>query len=837
MHGRWEVSGGRWAKRVALLAGLGLHAPRGALAAPEAPHPRSAEVREAVASGPRKLLAPAGPEQQALGVELGRDGLWYRVCAARDCDARAGKRLELPALALEAAERGTLEIIEPFPARRLVHARIPLAEGAWEALIGAGMGSSEAVVIFAGSTGLLEGEDGQKSGAMLWLREDEKGQRVLVGRAREDVQLCGRPTLLEPRLLDRDLSLKPARVQQLTLEERRGARVLGAKRAEQGPTAGGNALRAVVASSALSDPRGLTDGRAETSWSEARGGEGRGEFVVLRQIAGGKLIALEFLVRPAGDVAEAGAAPRSLWLATRHGLYRVDWQEDAWQAPGVWFRVQLPEPLEEDCLALVLEQAYVDAPEAQVTLAELRGVSEFQLLEPAQLVARLSAPGEAGAAAVPALLQSGSPGVEALVGAFGALDSIGRARALDVLEAAPCEVTAKVYVDLLDDDAERNRRRAAQRLRSCGSAGAAHLRRAFELVSGEAGVRLAKEIAVISPALAVELLGPRLAVAAPEQRAGYRDALGRAARDPEAEAGLRRLLGGSGLGVAAEVEVLRAIGDRLPRFQPQASLTLARAIAAARSFPQRFLLLAPASRLAPTDVAAAEFSRAALADPDPYLRAAGARLAPDLPSLRAPLLAATRDSGVRVREASVARLGELSVPGAAPALVARLDEDAWPLVRTVAARSLASVGPSVEVDAALAVTLRDEAPGVRVAGLRALGQRGARAHVPAIVARFRDEAEAPEVRAAAIRALAALCDTSQLEELTRAAWKLVAERPSPPDVALGGAALAALGRLHPPDLDRRLAPLDRDDTHPNLKQMLTAARHFPERCAASRPSH
>jgi HEAT repeat protein len=589
----------------------------------------------------------------------------------------------------------------------------------------------------------------------------------------------------------------------------------------------------VVASSALGDPLALTDGRVDTSWAEGRGGEGRGEFVVLRPLSGVSLISLELLVRAEGEAAVTGTAPRSVWLVTRSSVRRIDWAENAWQTPGVWYRVQLPAPLQEDCLALVLEQAYADTPETQVTLAELRGVSELQSLEPAQLVARLSTPGDAGSAAVPALLQAGPAGVDAVVNAFSALDAVGRARALDVLEGAPCESAARVYVDVLGDDDARVRRRAEQRLIACGDAASPELRRAFAQSSAEGGVDLARSITAISPALAVELIGARLAAVARQHRAEYRDVLSRAARHVDAEPELRRLLGTGGLGVAAEVDVLRALGDELPRFQPEASLTLARATSAARSFAQRFLLLAPAAHLAPKDAGAASFVQLALTDPDPYLRQTAARAAPDVPPLRAALIAATRDEEVRVREASSVRLGELGLTLAAPALTERLSADRWPMVRGAAARSLASVGPSAPVDAALGKASLDAVDTVRSLALWSLGQRGARAQLPVVVGRFQDDKELASVRAAAVRALAEMCDLSQLGPLTQAVARLGTERPSADDVVIGAAAAAALGRLSPPDLERRLAPLARAKAHPALEQILSSARQPAKRCAAS----
>jgi HEAT repeat protein len=324
-----------------------------------------------------------------------------------------------------------------------------------------------------------------------------------------------------------------------------------------------------------------------------------------------------------------------------------------------------------------------------------------------------------------------------------------------------------------------------------------------------------------------------LAAAASEHRAGYRDALSRAAREPAAQSGARRLLEARELGMAAELDVLRALDERLPSLEPEASSALARAIDGSRTFEQRYLLLAPASRLAATSTVAASFVDAALRDPDPYLRGAAARLAPRLARFAPGLLAATRDPAVRVREAAMARLAELGLPGVPAALIERLREDDWPIVRSAAARSLAFAGPSVDVDRALVVATKDESADVRSAALRGLGQRGARSAVPTIAERFRDTREVPAVRAAAARALADLCDTSQLVELTRAARALLADRPSPDDVTIGGAALAALGRIAPLDFDQRLAPFRDLNSRPALAQMVDAARNGAERCGAS----
>jgi HEAT repeat protein len=166
-------------------------------------------------------------------------------------------------------------------------------------------------------------------------------------------------------------------------------------------------------------------------------------------------------------------------------------------------------------------------------------------------------------------------------------------------------------------------------------------------------------------------------------------------------------------------------------------------------------------------------------------------------------------------------------------LIERLRDDHWPLVRSAAARSLAGVGRSAEADVALVGALRDASPDVRAASLRGLGQRGTASASTEIAERFSDAREVPAVRAAAARALGDLCDTSQLEALTRAARALLADRPSPDDVTVGAAALTALGRIAPPDLGQRLASFGDLKSRPALEQMVDSARNGGERCAAS----
>ena len=136
-----------------------------------------------------------------------------------------------------------------------------------------------------------------------------------VGRQQAGYDLCGRPAILAPQVLDpKTLTLKAAKVQRLDEAETEAAPVLDAKPAASAPVAGSASpstetkpaaatqttqlLHARWATSAApgAPASALTDGKLETAWAEGRGGTGRGELVVVsapREVAiGGFEIAL-----------------------------------------------------------------------------------------------------------------------------------------------------------------------------------------------------------------------------------------------------------------------------------------------------------------------------------------------------------------------------------------------------------------------------------------------------------------------------------------------------------------------------------------------------------------
>src|SRR5690606_8902724 len=129
--------------------------------------------------------------------------------------------------------------------------------------------------------------------------------------------------------------------------------------------------------------------------------------------------------------------------------------------------------------------------------------------------------------------------------------------------------TTEVLVELALSDSDAIRRRAERRLRACGEAAHPGLRSAFETARGDRGPRTADAVSRVAPALAVPLIGARLAAAEGGERGAYRDALSRAARDPESGAAVRSMLDNAALGLRAQTEVLRALGELLPRYEPE----------------------------------------------------------------------------------------------------------------------------------------------------------------------------------------------------------------------------------------------------------------------------
>lgn len=780
-----------------------------------------------------RIDAPASPTQRALGVVFEADRVVAAACARPPCAARGAFDLALGPEVMALSGNAQLMLVRVAVDRRVVVLRFPEPDRAraYEIVVAAPPAGDRPLVVFRGWTGLVEGVEGEREGPKLVISEpDAHGvRRIVVGRRYEAFDLCGREVLVGPRVLEpASLSLKPATMQQLSAAERNAAKVaLVTEASENEPPLGGSWLRATAASSALGAPSALTDGDPDTSWSEDRGGDGRGEFVVMKGPREVRLRALELVVRPPSASIEHGAAPGRLFVATTAGVLVAELPADAWQRPGARFRVAFPEPVASSCWAIVLDEAPGVPGGARVTLSEVRAVPAVDLA-PAELVQRLGRGGQEARMAVEMLAALGVPGFDAVVAAFAGLSGSAKLAAFDVLSRAPCSVGAPVYARSLGAARGSLETQARDRLRRCGSEGVEALASSAETGADATSIEaMLSELVELAPSRAVALIGRGLDDPDVAHRRRLRALLARAAREPRARAAAAALLGASSPRVV--VDVLRALSPNLTALEPQASAALARLFSGEASFRTRYLTLEPLAALAAADAAARERLRAALATGDSRLRARAAQLVREPAEFRADLLRALSDPAVRVRQASAVALGRPGADFAARALIDRLERDEWPLVRAAAAASLGAFKHDEAIDEALVSALDDPSPHVRAPAATALGKRRALAELQHVQHRLEDRDEDPRVRAAAARALGRACDASRIDVLTEYA-RHFAGATSKGELQVARAALDALVALGPPDLKTRLAPLLAPEAVRDVRSAAERALAAPPSC-------
>ena len=814
-----------------------------------------------IAAADATLAAPAGHGQQAMAVRVEAAGVRVKVCVSGPCEADGGAVIAVPDEAKAALPRGTATLRELSGGRRVARVDVPLEKGdpgaAWTLLVAAPLAGkgSEPVVVWSGLTGVSKGEHGE--GRVTVIVEEpgaNGGQRVLVGERREDVTLCGRPTLVAAKEIDpATLALgRAASVQNLDVKERAQAVKITATRVPEGeaPASGVRLLRATAASSAaLQKLDTLTDGDAETIWSENKAGIGAGEFVTMGSSDEVGIVAFTITVRPKADV-EGGAAPRTLYLAAPSRVVEVKLPEDAWkQPPGTRYTVKLPEELRASCVAVVIGDAYGAASKGdpasklpRVTLAEVEAVTTFGAATPEALVGALAGGGDRARAAAALLARGGTAASQAAIAGYEKLDAAGKQLAAGIVDGASCQEQAPFFAARFASlAAQKDRPRAApgeadpelaharDKLRRCGRASATALGKL--VAEGSPGVsRLAAlELSLVAPAEAVPILVDALGKADDAGRRELRAALARAAKAPRAHAAFAEELAPAKLGArpsGTTIDLLRAAGPNLPLLEGARPAFAALAVPDA-PMSARFLLQAPAAVLASAGDAGAEaFLRATLRrDPDLHLRARAAEVAGPVEALRPDLALAVDDPEVRVREAAInafAGTGGKAPNGLAEALARHLASDEWTIVRAAAARTIGTLPPLPKLDAALAAALTDRYPEVRGQAIDALGAHRATAHAEPLRKRAMIAEESLDIRARAVLALAEMCDKGSLDLWT----KLAANAVKPTDERdrrLGAAAVAALSVVHPADLAERLAPLLAKNAPPGLNEMAKSA--------------
>lgn len=785
-------------------------------------------------------VARAGGGQAALAVGLDARGeLRVALCAQEPCSVENGVALGLPPAFAAFRNKLRLAIVGVGSGRRVIVATIPSdrAELKFEAVVAAPLSGTAPLVLFAGLTGLAQGEDGVRHGGMVVVSgPDETGARsVAIGEAREEVTICGRPTILAPRQLDaRDLTLKPAKVQRLDTEERSRAPRLAAEKVAPGTPLGPVLLHATGASSAVGNPASLTDGNLETTWAENRGGSGKGEFAVLNAPGDLSVEGIELAVRPPQANPPRAAAPKELWLATSKQLFQVTLPEDGWSQPGTRYRVRFPTPIKDDCLAVVLDSAFDERPDANVTLAEVSAVTSLGSVNLLELVASLDGGGPKAQSAKVVLRSLGQPAFEAVAAGFSKLDESGRRGALEVLDAAPCATSAPAYVEAFLGPVEAHRIHALAHLPQCGAEAAPLLAAKLPAARGAELTTLANALADLAPVQAVALFVPLMEERAVERRAALRSALGRVADRRQAAPALRQVLADPATPEVALLDVLRGVGTRARDLMPESAVALSRLAPPGASLRLRYLRIGPAAELAPrVPNARVLLEQAMLADPDSHVRAAAINAAQEPRLFQPALLQGLNDADPRVRIAAAHGLANAADARSLPALLGSLKNDHWPAVRALSAEALGFAPVSLATDQHLVAALGDESWVVRRASLTALGVRNARAHADVVLERLEDDEEWPAVRLAAARALGSLCYDPALGTLTARARTLADPMASMDERGIGYAALGALRDLAPGDLKQRLAPLL--DVHAPAGARAAASAAVRERSPRCRP--
>jgi hypothetical protein len=707
-------------------------------------------------------------------------------------------------------------VVEPIPigqGRNVMHVRIPArgdAAGlAWEALLASG----RAQPIFAGLTGPVGGDPGERTGKAVQVLPSGSTNFVLVGDVREDLRICGQSiTLLEPlAIYPSSLDLRSATVQRIPAADQARAEPIVATPAA---TAASPPLAALLVArgSSVGDSRGaeLTDGDVQTAWAERRPGAGQGEFVVMSAPRDVPIARMRVVPVPPSASRANAAAPRTFFLVTSDLIFEVTLPDDAWTQRGA-YELTFPKPITASCLALVLDSAYTRGlAHPEVTVAELEAFSEFDVPGATldDVAKKLS--GERGVAAAQVLERAGDGALAAVERAFDGLDARGRALAIDVAASHErCDEAAPLLARGLCNRKGEASRKAREKLERCPAAGLVLAKRVRE----DSAVRacVAPTLAAIAPLEALEPLADAMA-ATPETDHQTRSTLRGAFADALKAAPpgrLASLLGDTKRDAAARLEILRAAEGRLGEAPTESEAAVTALLGGEPPVRTRYLVLGPLEELARAGdrQASARVAQAIVHDPEWPVRARAAEAGAGLADAQGALLAASADPEPRVREAALQSLAAAPDAAAIRTAETRLSQDGWSFVRIQAVGVLGKATAGGHVDDVLGKALGDRAAPVRGAVLGALALRRVWSWRKEIRARLDDQNEEAEVRSAAAHALGAVCDAESAERLTQLARQLGIPGTTEEEQQVALGALAGLGALQPPDLRKRLDPL------------------------------
>ncbi len=396
------------------------------------------------------------------------------------------------------------------------------------------------------------------------------GSRVVVGEHCQDSTICGRPAIVLAALARPGDADAPALCQHRRASTRRSAPA--PRRSRRPPIATRRAtlpirlLRMKVASSAIEQSLGsLNDGNLDTWWSEAKVGDGRGEFVTFDAAADVPVSGLEIVVRPGVDVPHGVAPKTDLRRDERTSSIASTFPEDGFRKRArSTFSVTFPEPLKTSCLPAIVARRVVREQGRQGRAHDAdRGDREDAVRRDGSRGARRRARRRrrTGARRRRDARAHGGPtgGRGRDARAYAKLDDLGKELARNAIDAgAPCSVRGALLRQTLrrDGRARQDRRRRAGRRRSrlFAREAPAHHRlqeRRGQGVRGDAGARRTPRVRVARgrrararrrPGQAVPPLVDFVATADATSRGELLRALSAAARSPRARGAVGREL-------------------------------------------------------------------------------------------------------------------------------------------------------------------------------------------------------------------------------------------------------------------------------------------------------
>jgi hypothetical protein len=418
---------------------------------------------------------------------------------------------------------------------------------------------------------------------------------------------------------------------------------------------------------------------------------------------------------------------------------------------------------------------------------------------------------------------------------------MARARGLDLAGRWGVARGAPVFVAAVEFGTEEQRSTANEELKKAPKQASEILRARLSDASSGGKARLVDALVLVAPADAVSAIVPLLSNESSAQRLHFRRALATLAGSKSAGPAVRATVEGIGRGKSGappdvEVEILRAAGPQLRAWKKSALPALER-LSQSASFERAYRLLPHVLDLAgesqPLQAAfsawlsgarpkgASAIQRAALSvralevlsesarSPAAYQEQVMGLFASDNMRVRRSALIASIDEDLQAPEQEVLRL---------------LARDDWPEVRAAAARATTAFEPRVDqttLERTLARRLRKDAhPSVRAAVARALGGRSGE-HSRKALRRAFEKDESHEVRAEAALALGDLCDTESLAPLTAAVRELSRGPVGDGPIVVGLAAVSALAKMAPADLDKRVKPALGDSVSAVLKNQVS----------------